>query len=205
MTQRKYVIGFNGPPGCGKDTAGKFAEDFLKRSGFDTALVKMAEPLKEAVNEFCNVPNPHQPHEELKTQLVPYAAKYTDPVTFRQAYINFSELFAKPTFGEDVFGQKLAADIRIWESDNGKATVFIITDVGFEAEQYPVIDEVGQRNYALIQLYREGCTFDGDSRAYVDPQYGYKRRVWNKGSLDNFRDTVRETLTDLVNVAGWYP
>ena len=80
----------------------------------------------------------------------------------REALIHFSEIVIKPSFGEDAFGKALVSTL----PEEG---VVCIADGGFPQELQPVIDYVGAENVTVVRIIREGCTFDNDSRDYLEP------------------------------------
>lgn len=204
---KKYVIAFNGPPGCGKDTAATMAATILSQRGFEVVQLKFADGLKLAVNMFCDVDFPELPHEELKKQLTPWADA-EHQATFRDAYIAFSEQFAKPLWGEDVFGRILANDIKndggdFFDNDGNQSIVYLISDSGFEPEQYPVIEEVGDNGYTLVQIHRDGHTFEGDSRSYISPTRGGLRIVDNNGTLDDLAASLHNCIDLIIIGQNW--
>lgn len=196
----KYVIGFNGPPGSGKDTAGEVAAVYLRKMGYHVVMMKYAQAVKVPVNYLLGVVDPHLPHEDLKEKKT-----WLHPdVTYRKAYIEFSETYVKPLFGQDAFGRIIASTIEAWDTDIDGTTVFIITDCGFGPEQEPVIDVVGSRNYALVQMYRQGHTFEGDSRSYVTLERGYKSRIFNT-TVDTLAASVQRTIDVFIMSGEWHP
>lgn len=99
----------------------------------------------------------------------------------RQAMIFVSENIIKPRYGRDYFGQQAAKSI-----EEGRINVF--SDGGFVEEMKPVYD--ASDHFLIVQLYRDGCTFEGDSRSYIgtpnlsygkgNPEdYQYERRIMN--------------------------
>lgn len=78
----------------------------------------------------------------------------------REAMIFVSELIQKPNFGDDVFG--IAAAESMEEGFN------YVSDSGFKEEAQVQIDTFGAENVLLVKIEREGATFEGDSRSYID-------------------------------------
>lgn len=76
-----------------------------------------------------------------------------------------SEKLAKPGFGPNVFGIEAFSEVKSSAANEG-TEVAVFTDGGF-------IDEIEcgatmtDAEVVVINLYREGCNFDGDSRDYV--------------------------------------
>lgn len=89
----------------------------------------------------------------------------------RQAMIWFSEDVMKPKFGQDIFGQLAAKNIERWGGNNpGIFRVVVFSDSGFVQEAQVLRDQYKAENILLVSLRREGCTFSGDSRGYIDPK-----------------------------------
>ena len=89
----------------------------------------------------------------------------------RQALIHTSEEIIKPHFGKTFFGD---ASVKImkkimknFEDDGVGRPFFVFSDSGFAEEAQPIIDYVGVNNVLVVRIYREGHTFDGDSRRYL--------------------------------------
>jgi hypothetical protein len=82
----------------------------------------------------------------------------------RAAYITVSERMVKPVLGEDFFGRVLVQRIRQLRHTR----VAVVTDSGFASEAEPVVREFGADRVLLLRLHREGCTFAGDSRSYIE-------------------------------------
>jgi dephospho-CoA kinase len=154
----KKIVLFNGPPGCGKDTV---AEGL--RAVVDCRLVKFAGPIKEncrniyglSVKQWAAIDGSQEEKEKPREEFF--------GETCRQVQINFSELFLKPTHGEDIFG-KLAIN----EIKKSRADTILISDSGFRREAEVLVEEFGNQNVLLVRLHREGKSFDGDSRNYID-------------------------------------
>ena len=68
-------------------------------------------------------------------------------------------------FGKDIFGKVLVNRLCTPEP---LPAIAVISDTGFEAECKPIIEYATPERCVLIQLQREGCTFEGDSRSYID-------------------------------------
>lgn len=85
----------------------------------------------------------------------------------REALIHVSENVIKPVFGDEVFGECAALDLQD-EQHERNIHLAVSSDSGFEEETYPLIDFFGANNVFIVQLYSEGCSFDGDSRSYLD-------------------------------------
>jgi hypothetical protein len=106
----------------------------------------------------------------------------------RQALMYVSEEVIKPNFGEDYFGryaaQRLTPD-----------RLHIFSDGGFVQEILPLIDMVGQENFFLVQLAREGCTFEGDSRRYIPLELADNHTILLNDKLDRTKCELAHRLS----------
>jgi len=163
------LILLNGPPRSGKDTAGRWLSQWL-----NLPLVKLTAPLDRAVVAFFNL-DP-QRWAYLREEGKDCPAPELQGLTPRQVLIALGERWAKPLFGQDIFG-RLAPK---WG---------VVTDLGFRAEAEALVQP--GRTF-LVRVYRPGCSFANDSRSYVDlsdlgvPTY----HLENKGTLEAYRQQV---------------
>jgi len=150
----------NGPAGSGKDTAAAHLQEY-----FEGKLVKFATPLKKAATAiYCDG------DEKLFEHFDTFERKGIPEEIFfgkscRQVQINISEYFLKPMHGEDVFGQILKQRIKRASTNYN---LFFVSDSGFAPEAEVLIKEFGSENVVLIRIHRDGHTFDGDSRNYIN-------------------------------------
>lgn len=146
----KRVVLFNGPPRSGKDTAAASIPD--------ATLVRFAGALKCATHAAFGLPI------DLDTEAVKDVAQDVfGGMSPRQAYIAMSEQAVRPVFGLNHWGSVLAA--RVVRSS---ARLFVIPDSGFASENPPLLEAVGADNVLLIRVHRQGKTFEGDSRSYIE-------------------------------------
>ena len=188
------IILFNGPPRSGKDTVADFAMQHL---GKRATKYRFAAPLKDGVHalfgfggvdtEFFNK-SKDQPTEVFKGL---FGDKEIN--TPREAYILMSENFLKPVFGEDFFARVAVRNLK-----NIRKPVVVISDCGFDVEVSKLVEAFGEKNVALVHLYREGCAFktEGvkDSRAYVTDIECEKFTIGNDGSVHDLYDSVVKIL-----------
>lgn len=171
------VIFLNGPPRCGKDTlAGHIARTL---PGFK--VVKFAAILKERTHALYGRPDlPHDYFEEIKDT----ANALFLGLTPRDAYIAVSEKLLKPIHGKSVFGKLLLTQMKL-EPETPRA--FIISDSGFSQEAFPIFSHFGERQCVLIRIHAEerGCTFEKDSRSYIQLPFT-SFDLNNNGTKDQF-------------------
>lgn len=170
----KKVILFNGPPSSGKDQAALSMERLLENKApidggipYRPRRMKMAEPLKQAVHALYGLPFSCEHYER------EYGSSWKDtpqPEFFghtpRSVYISMSEEYAKVQQGESFFGRVLARKMQLDKQSN----VFLISDAGFLNEVVPLALAYGKEKLLVVELEREGKTFEGDSRDYIGAQ-----------------------------------
>lgn len=164
----KVILVLNGPPGAGKDTIGSL----LTHHGYEIASFK--DPMWAVAREVLG-PTLYEEFfirygtRDLKEN--PWDA--INGLSPRQLFIKISEDWVKPLMGDGHFGY-LAADKaserleELQSFDRNKGLVF--TDGGFG----PEIHDLGLIPGAVvlvIRLYRDGYTFEGDSRSYMDESF----------------------------------
>lgn len=179
---RRVVI-LNGPPGCGKDTIGAFAADdwgfatlSFKQPMYAIAAATIGMPLEEFMQNYNNREWKEQKHAGWDNKSV------------RDLMIAVSESFVKPFYGNDYFGRNVAFQI------NSMAPFvrdYIITDGGFYSEVDALVKE-GIDVY-IVHMFREGCTFEGDSRNYIVHPETTMMELYNNG-------TIEETLHELTRM-----
>jgi hypothetical protein len=194
MSEVRPVIFLNGPPRCGKDTLAEHIARTLP--GFK--VVKFSSILKERTHALYGRPDlPHDHFEETKD---------TANVLFlglspREAYIAVSELLLKQVHGKAVFGKLLLNTMR----DEPESTrAFVISDSGFSQEAFPVFNHFGERNCVLIRIHSEGrgCTFEKDSRSYIDLPFK-TIDIQNEGTEVEFlKDGMLKILDVLQSMEG---
>jgi hypothetical protein len=193
--QPQYFIGFNGPPGAGKDTlANGLANNPWIAQHFLVHQVKFAATLKAAVHTLFGV----EATEAEKDQPSPYGP------TWRQLYIGMSEAYAKKvTDNESIFGHILVERMKLGLASSQKPTLWLASDCGFEPEQYPVITHLGSDQVKYIQVHRDGCSFSGDSRGWINPG-PQMLEYWNiMGSALDAQTDFNFHVLQLINDWGW--
>lgn len=181
------IIILNGPIGCGKDTIG---ETFAGREGYEFTSFKepmfriaastMGYGYDEFLSMYQNREWKESPNERLSGR------------TVRELMIHISEVYVKPFLGQDYFGQQALnyINLRPWQHE------FIFGDGGFPME-INVLAEAGHE-VILVHMYRDGCTFEGDSRAYV-----LTNSVPRIHTLTN-NGTVDEAVDELGRIIDYY-
>lgn len=179
------LILFNGPRHSGKDTAALHVAEILNAYHF-----KFSAPIKAAIKTAFNLSSQDVDYlESIKTQPTPilFGKSYVE------AQISFSEEWAKPSFGQDVFGRWAVNAIRDVQAKAyiRKYDLFVSSDSGFACEAWPVIENLfGVENTLLVRVYRQGKTFDGDSRSYIELPGVETVEIENNDSISDYHKRV---------------
>lgn len=185
------VVLLNGPPRCGKDTAGVHLAQLIPNS----MVVKFAGPLKRMTHIAYGLPViPDDFFEQLKDK--PLDAFFG--LTPRQAYIKMSEEQIKPFLGVDHFGKLLRRCI--WREYCAGKRVFFVTDSGFGPEAVPVINSIGNNNTLLLRLHAEkrGVSFAGDSRSYISLPEVTAYDIDNNDSIEAFKSVALRMVEPFI-------
>lgn len=162
MTHKIILI--NGPSYSGKDTAGKI----LQRM-FGARQYKMSRPLKDGLREFfCfsydMMQSSIEVHKDERYNVGLFRTKEGITLTWREVQISLSEEWAKPLFGDDILGRIAVSYL----TEPTSFSMTVITDSGFRDETLPLVAAFGADNILLIQLTKQDCSFEGDSRSYIE-------------------------------------
>lgn len=192
MTQR--VILFNGPPGSGKDTAARYLRERFESNGIEAELLKFAGPLKDAVHRMwgLNVPADHfearkdVPCEELGGKIP------------RQEYIDFSEKYAKPRYGQNHWARAGINAVR-----HSPARVAIFSDCGFQPEVNAMAQAFSVDNVYLFHISRLGATFaaKNDSRSYCE-FVGHTPDIKNDGTYSELEEEMTMLGLQMIDIWG---
>ena len=226
----KTVIIFNSPPNSGKDIACQYLRDYFCTG----EILAFKDELYKDTAEYFNidVKDLIEHHSDRSLKEIPYelfpkyekhslkqytlAFLYVIGALFnirslmslgyyssREALIHVSENIVKPKQGNDFYGRKLVERIEA----SSERYVFV-ADGGFVKELVPIL-EAGYKVY-IVQLERNGATFENDSRKLLteddfkgeDGDMKYKNlkfiKMDNNGSLDDLYKTITDFSFDLV-------
>jgi len=203
--ERTSVVFVNGPPRSGKDTfAGQLREILsvsmmARRAGMVPIPMKFAEPIKSGVRAaFALSSNQAMADFETPAKDVPSPRYYGK--TPREVLISFSEHWLKPAFGNNIFG-RLALHRMERQATSYPEAVFIFSDSGFQSEFAVVYDAFkAVNNFRMygIHMHREGCTFAGDSRSYIDFLGARHYNIQNDGSELQLQSIARTIAEDII-------
>lgn len=160
----KKIIIKNGPKSSGKD----FAAKWLAQHRLDTQHFEFKSQL------YMDVANHYGLTMAELSRLYEGDKNIPQDVfggkSVREAMIYVSEEVIKPVYGLEHYGRILANQI-----DESDCSIAVISDGGVANdnggwydwnELFPLIEKFGIENILIVQLYRQGCSFEGDSRRY---------------------------------------
>lgn len=190
------IILINGAPRSGKDTLGTAIVNHCADRGLNACVTKFAWEVKikvhgifDAVDELGK-PLPADWFENVKDSEGPSGTR----MTWRQAYIWYSEEVMKPKFGSTFFGRKMADRLKATMA-LGKYDVVAITDCGFFDEVDQVVRQLWEPSMRLVRVTRPGCTYMGDSRGPVTHDRVPLHIVVNDGTADDLATVTAELVS----------
>lgn len=188
------IIVFNGPPNCGKDEA----VSYLKRQfgvhpfSFKTELFRLTQTLfcvtEAQWNSWYTREGKELPRPELGGK------------SCRQALIYVSEMVVKPSFGKDWFGKVEAH--KLHQISMNESLTAACSDGGFDAEIHPLVNTFGPENVHIVRIFRQGCSFEGDSRTWIETKAVPSQNYWsiqNNRPLGDYWDSLYCRFNDIVN------
>lgn len=198
-----YIVAFNGPPQCGKDTlAGMLAAHMdSQRVSAPALLENLSYPLRVIAYSMVGKNYAESrlslaiPYESFKKRYFEQFAR-----TGRELMIDVSERFLKQVYEPEIMAKMLLARLENVPSN----TVVLLCDSGFQLEVDPLIRECGSENVCIVQVHRPGLDFLNDSREWVHhPDPHMQLGVNNDLDLAHLRTEAGRICERLVNRVGW--
>ena len=189
---KRDIIILNGPPGCGKDTIAAYLTGHrypAVKASFNQTMCDIAFSLLGVCryDEFMDLYNDREQKE--KPQVI------LGGKSPRQFMIWISEDVMKPVFGDHYFGRRMVEEIHEMYRD----LAVVISDGGFPEEIKPLV-KAGHEVH-ICRLHRDGFTFAGDSRDYIDLS-GYHYRIHHYDF--HLQDGKPElAVNEIVNAVKW--
>jgi hypothetical protein len=212
----KHIIMLNGPKRVGKDVAAETLRRYLPNA----VVFHMAADMERGMVSLFDIPY------ELERQVkLPGSVMKEQPLpelmglSWRQMLIKLSEECYKPVFGQEFFGHLMLRKIL-----KSPAQYIILNSIGFIYEIKPILLSVAQsfdprQRVKLIRVHREGHTFDGDSRSWIDDSslidvskggqvrkrvsdYVESYDLHNKHDLEMYHMQVRRAANLLLGIQG---
>lgn len=183
----KQIIILNAPPGAGKDTIGQLVKDHspvpLRMLSFKKPMFEMALAILGA-HGYAKFMTAYDDREQKERPLA-----ILNGLSPRQFMIWISETVIKPQFGDEYFGRRFVEEAR------RDMIPVICTDGGFPSEIKPLV-RAGFK-VDVCRLHRNGFTFEGDSRNYLNMS-GYHHRYKEHDFL-LVNGHPMHTVQDIIN------
>lgn len=176
------IILLNGPARSGKDFAAAHLMDALKED--EPVHLKLSSPLKTMASEI--LAESCEDLEKRKEETLPIG------VSYRHVQIMLFESIAQ-AFTKSWLGQTLAR--KIAKIDN---STIVVSDAGRDEEIEPLIQAFGAKNLLVVQIFRNGCSFDNDIRYYITNQRVKRVTIFNDGTT-NFKTQLDAFVLDFLS------
>lgn len=191
-----YVVGFNGPPRSGKDTAARMLREVVEsRHDIPVMEASLSMPLRRIAYAMCGWSGEFDgpDYEAFKERFFPQFGK-----DGRHVMIDVSESFLKQVYGQAIMAEMLIFDIGNFDG------LLLIRDYGFQCEAAPLQATFGTRNVYCVQVQRPGTSFDNDSREWVNHHdTGMQTTLQNFGDLSTLETNTRRIYSRMLNQLGW--
>ena len=181
----KKVIILNGPPNCGKDAIAEYLA-----GKYPTVRKKSFKERLTALTQMIHNVSPEWWEENYTRELKEKPSERLLGLTPREALIKVSETVIKPNYGKDYFGKAAAESL--------EEGINVFSDGGFTEEIIPLTDEVGSDNIMIVRITRPNCSFDGDSRNYLDIPRVKAVNVDNDGTLEEFKEKIDRIVNQML-------
>ncbi|AKA61836.1 hypothetical protein Pm5460_26 [Proteus phage vB_PmiP_Pm5460] len=187
------ILVLNAPAGAGKDTIANriievspvFKKAEMKKPMWDIAKSVLGD---DVFNLFCELYNNRDTKEVPHTLL--------GGLSPRKLFIHISEVWCKPLFGKDYFGQRMLQTVLA-----NKPYETILSDGGFNEELVPAL--YAGETVMIVRLFRDGYSFDGDSRSYLNIQHDnawYMDLRIEEGKVDEAVNSILSGYESLLEV-----
>jgi len=182
------ILLLNGPPGCGKDTIAKMLLGLVPGA----LHRKFSSEVKRRTHKLMGFDVPDDWFEKFKDE----PSNAFEGVSPRAAYIQFSEAFAKPLWGPSIFGTWALKNLL--ETTDKHTPLVVFSDSGFREEALVLWEEYG-KEVIRTTIWRDGCSFDKDSRSYWNaPQEMAELSIFNNGTFEELHDILKRVVVPAV-------
>lgn len=179
---KKKAILFNGPRHSGKDTAAIYCEKEHEAYHFKFSL-----PLKAGIKTMFSLTDSQVDYlETIKTE----PSDLLFGKSYVQVQISLSEDWFKPKWNNTIFGNLTVNHLKKHMKYEPHQDFYVSSDSGFSSEAYPVVELFGPENVLLVRVHREGKTFEGDSRSYIELDNIKTIDINNNGTIGSYEKLI---------------
>lgn len=184
------AIFVNGQPRAGKDIA---AQAIVAAFPEGTYHKKFAAPLERTVKAFFDLGFLEYGDLREKNKGIPSPALLGK--SMREVMISLSEDWAKKFYNTAVFGTLAVQTLPVRPRNHA---LVIFSDCGFQEEVAIVADHLKRKNCLILQVTRDGCSYEGDSRNFIELEGVELRKVQNLGSKERFQKDAVNCVKDWI-------
>lgn len=196
----KFIL-INGPKRSGKSTLAKmFVADHpgdVSVIGFSYHLKRFVHGIYLGAAGWQLDPDHFDDCKELPQEIL-------GGMSWRQAYIHYSEKVIKPLHDKEWFGRQLLRAAKEYERP-----IVAIPDSGFMQEAETLVRDAGVENVVLVRMHRPGHGFEGDSRSYINLSHlgvvSMDVRVPEGGDWISFLNEMKEDILKILDAIGTEP
>lgn len=198
------IILLNGPPASGKDLIARslleLYEDSVHMEVKDR-LFKISKSITGIHSDTWDSRYNIRQYKEMPWDKLPIDESTGEHHSQRSWLGYLSEDIIKPNLGDDYFGKfaadSILRDATLMDTFDISRSFYVFSDSGFEGEADCILDIPNSEVY-LIRLFREGCSFEADTRSYLSGSDRYKSvySVDNNGTIAEVIEKI-SILTDL--------
>lgn len=171
-----FIIGFNGPPKCGKDTIASELMEILDSEGVTNLPIHkqaLAATMRDGAAAILGMNLTTAQYNDIKD----------DPLdilggkTLRHFMISMSEVFVKGIYGKDFWSRLLYERNKAWW--DRIPSILLVTDIGFSEEVEFFCNH--SSFYLNVVVDRPGASYNNDSRSnvWVEDSYIQTNRARN--------------------------
>jgi len=180
------IVCINGSPGTGKNTVSEMLREI--HNGVNVGISSIADPLDKIAMRLLGVTETQYLvlRESQKDRVL---EEFDINISLRQLLINISEDLIKPSLGETWLAKEFL--IKAF-AVRDLYQVIVLTSVGFQVE-FDFIKKILKSEsipVRLINLQREGCNYDNDSREDVSDGED-TIVIHNDGSLEELNEMLK--------------
>ncbi len=177
MSSRKIIL-LNGCPGVGKDEIANYlAREYnYKTIAFkDKAYLSVAKHYNISLEDYMQL----YLNKDTPTDIL-------DGLSPRKAMQYVVQDVNKPKLGRDYLARDVLDEIRFDKESN-----YVVSDFGLDEEEIQVHYKLSRENYVVINIQREGHTYEFDTRS---ERMIIHHIIYNDGSTEELYEKVRQIL-----------
>lgn len=206
MTTKHWIF-LSAAPLSGKDTLSNMLNYKAdKRLNYSLHL-KLSRPLKSALKAFFGLSDTEYQYFETPVNKSTLHDRLNG-LSWRQAQIDLAEKLVKPHWGRETFCKILKSEAESDLIDTGMfyshVETIVVSDLGFEFERDWLLNNLEYKSITIVNIQRDGCSYQGDSRELVAFKAEHFHRYRNiQNIFINNNGTPQQMLANFLDQ--YYP